>query len=133
MSEIVKEIWAVLADVEAFTAQGRLGETRAFAELMYDDDVLLVGEGDTAAVRGIHQAIARIVGAVDEWGERARLKFRLTEPVLASGSIFSAMMDAECHPERQGVQIIRYRLLTVWRRGPRGWRVAQEMYTSGSL
>ena len=133
MSEIAKEIQAVLAEVEAFTAQGRIGEVRTFAELMYADDVLLVGEGDTAAVRGIQQAIARIASAVGDWGERARLKFRLTEPAVTSESIFSAMIDAECHPERPGAEVIRYRLLAVWKRGPRGWRIAQEMFTSGSL
>ena len=133
MSEIAKEIQAVLAEVEAFTAQGRIGEVRTFAELMYADDVLLVGEGDMAAVRGIQQAIARIASAVGDWGERARLKFRLTEPAVTSESIFSAMIDAECQPERPGAEVIRYRLLAVWKRGPRGWRIAQEMFTSGSL
>lgn len=133
MSDIVKEIQAVLTEVESFTAQGGMGQTRAFAELMYDDDVLLVGEGDTAMVRGIHEAIARVASAVSEWGEGSRLKFRLNEPVLSSGLLLSAMMDAECHPEKPGAEIIRYRVLAVWKRGPRGWRVAQEMFTSGSL
>lgn len=133
MIETTKEVRAVLDAVEAFTAQGRLEDVRAFAELMYEDDVLLIGEGDAAVTRGVDQLIPKIVSAVGEWGERARLKFRMAEPVVATESIFSTMLDAECHPEKPEAEIIRYRLLAVWRRGPRGWRIAQEMFTSGSL
>ncbi len=129
--QITAEVRRVLDRVEAAFARGTTAEE--LIPMWYDEDVVVVGEGDPGAVRGHAEVIAKAAQMLPEMGPHPRASFRMDEPVLGMESLAVVFIDAEVSPDIAGAQPVRYRILTAWRPGKRGWRIVREMFTSGTL
>ncbi len=128
---IEAELHAVLAAVSAAFARGTTP-----AELMpmwYDDDIIVAGEGDARATRGFAALLQKADAMLAEMGPRPRVTFRVDSPVLVSGQLAVAMVGANIQPDFPGAEAARYRMMTTWRPGKRGWRIVRELFAAGEL
>lgn len=131
MSNVQDELRAFLDEAERAFARGATAEE--IVTLMYDDDPVYVGEGDQAATRGLRDLVVKARTLFADLGARPRVTFRIGAPVLTSGTVAVAMIEAECLPDHPGAGLVKYRMMTGLRRGVRGWRVALEISASGPL
>ncbi len=131
MSDARAEFAAVLrAAADAL----RAGATPAqFAELLYVPEVVVVGEGWPAAIRGLPQFMPSLTELLEGWGPLPDLHFTVHEPVLASAASATTIADVSVAPPRAGAASERYRIVYGWCRTTRGWRVALEMFQTGSF
>lgn len=108
----------------------------ALAALLYTSDVVIVGEGDAKATRGITAAVKDVQGWYDSLGPHGQrtCKYTLVMPIVQSESTFSAFYLLHCspnppiHPKDE-----QLRMIYAWRKEPQGWRVALEMWAPGLL
>lgn len=131
MSDVQHELRAFFDEGERAFARGATVEE--IMTLMYDDDSVYVGEGDPAATRGLRDLVVKAGSLFAPLGARPRITFRIGAPVLASGTVAVAMLEAECLPDQPGAELLTYRMMTGLRRGARGWRVVLEMSAAGGL
>jgi ketosteroid isomerase-like protein len=105
------------------------------AELLYADDVLMVGEGEPGSSRGIKTAASD----TDDWikslggpnGEKS-CKYTIEEPVVASRTTFTSFLLLTCKanpPALPQDQVLR--MVYAWRKTAKGWRVELEMWAPG--
>jgi ketosteroid isomerase-like protein len=128
--DIRLDLEAVLRAFEASAARG--AEFRELANLLYDDEVILVGE--EGAIRGLKAFLPKFETIVADWGGAGtQLQLSLKDPILTSDSLAVCFMQAMCRPAKPGAPVEQYRVLTAWKRSNRGWRLAMEMYTNGTL
>ncbi len=133
MSEqsVLQEIRAVLDSIEAGYSRGAV--PNQLMPLFYDDEIVAVGEGDPSAVRGLQELMPRAASISAELGPRPRVEFVVDMPLFATESVAIAMINATIMPDRPDAELLRYRMMTAWRPGKRGWRIFREMFTLGSL
>ncbi len=130
MEAVTNELKVFLKDLGEATARVDADE---ILSRFYDDDVLIVGEGSPGALRGAEAFRSVLSGYLAEWGAGVSMVFRLDKHVVASETVASAYVDATCQPARPDAETGRYRVHMVWQRGPKGWRIVQEMFAVGSL
>jgi ketosteroid isomerase-like protein len=131
MENIRNELESVLSALQSAVA--RNADAAEIGSIFYDEAVVVVSEGTVDAARGFAAFLPRLNAYLTEWGVGTRLTLTLVDPVLASGSVASGYLAVTCQPGRPGSEVERYRVLTSWRKGDRGWRVAFEMIASGSM
>ena len=131
MTNIREELDAVFRDVSAAFARG-LGAA-AVAERLYVDPVVVVGEGNPAAARGLAQFLPQLADLIEGWGFSPTLTFTLVDPILAAESVATTFVAVEVAPPGVGAVVERYRVLYGWTRTSRGWRVALEMFDAGQF
>jgi ketosteroid isomerase-like protein len=129
--DVRKELETVLKALESAVA--RNADAAEIGRIFYDDQVVVVSEGMKAATRGFSAWLPGLQEYLDDWGAGTRLNFKLVDPVLASESVASGFLDVTCQPGKPGAVVRYYRVLTSWRKGERGWRVAFEMISNGSM
>ncbi len=131
MTDVRHELRETLNAVEAAVARG--ADAAEICSLLYDGQAVIVGEGAPAATRGVAAFVPQLADLLEGWGGGTRLTFELVEPVLISESIATSFLDVKCYPGNQPATVQHYRVLSAWRPGARGWRVALEMFANGSL
>jgi hypothetical protein len=131
MTDVRHELRETLNAVEAAVARG--ADAAQICGLLYDGQAVIVGEGNPAATRGVAAFVPQLADLLDGWGGGTRLTFELVEPVLISESIATGFLDVKCYPGNQPATVQHYRVLSAWQHGARGWRVALEMFATGSL
>jgi ketosteroid isomerase-like protein len=127
------EIARALAAVEQSFARG--DDATTVSKLLYAD-VVMVGEGDAAAKRGMKAAIDEVQGWYESLGTNGQktCKYTIAEPVVATRTTFSSFMLLHCKanppvlPKDQEL-----RMMYIWKKGPQGWRVALEMWAPGKF
>lgn len=128
------QILSVLSKVEASLARG--DSAAKISDLLYAPDVVLVGEGDTSASHGMKEAVVDVQAWLDSLGANGQksCKFEVSEPIVASTTTFSSFVLLRCaaNPPKlpQGQEL---RMVYVWKKLPRGWRVQLEMWASGKF
>lgn len=102
-------------------------------DLMYEPDVIVVGEGEPGATRGIPvlEEKARAISAAA--GPHPKVFFSVCMPIQACGDTAVTMVGAEIHPDLPDAEIAYSRFLAGWRKGARGWRICMEMHAEGRL
>jgi ketosteroid isomerase-like protein len=128
------EIERVLAAVEQGFA--RAEDATTLSKRLYADDVVMVGEGATLASRGMKAAIQDVQEWYDSLGPNGMktCKYTIADPVVASSTTFSSFMLLHCAanpPKLPDGQDLR--MMYIWKKGPKGWRVALEMYAPGKF
>jgi ketosteroid isomerase-like protein len=108
----------------------------AVSHLLYADNVVLLGQDDQRAARGMQAAIDE----VRDWkkslgpGGMKTCRYTIVEPAVASGTTFSSFMLLHCAPNPpvlpQGQEL---RMMYVWKKFPQGWRVQLEMWAPGNF
>lgn len=127
----VTEIQAVLDSVADSVQKGK--GPAAVCDLLYADDALVVGEGLPEAVSGREGCISLLTEVLNEWGPGARVEYAWHDPIVGSVDTVSAMIQIKVTPADQAVTPFLYRVLYVWCRGTRGWRVTLEVFGLGHL
>lgn len=128
---VLGQLREVLSAIEEAFARGTRPEE--LMPLWYDDEVIVTGEGDACAARGMIAQIAKAQEMLPAMGPRPIVTFRIEDSVLAQEALAVALIDARIRPDVEGSEPIDYRMMTAWRRGARGWRIIREMYGAGSL
>lgn len=99
-------------------------------DALYDDSIVLAGEGSPATVRG-RQALLPVLDEIVRTTRRCAL-----EPDAArgrSGSLGYSFVTYRCTPADGAAPDYAVRALFVWREGPQGWRVVAETYLMGAM
>jgi ketosteroid isomerase-like protein len=131
MKDIREEISASLRAAAAALARG--ADTEEFAGLLYAEEIIVLGEGWPTAIRGLSSFMPQLSIINQGWGKRPRLTFRLVEPAVVGESAAASFTEVTCRPDLPGAEDILYRVLYVWKRTERGWRVVLEWYSEGSV
>jgi hypothetical protein len=129
MNVIRDELETKLAVLSAAFARG--ADARAIGDLMYEEDVVVIGEGDHSATRGLTAFMPTLAAHLEEWGGKPNVTFKLIDPILTEGNVASAFLDITLIPSIAGALTQHYRSMFGWRRSAKGWRVALEMYAAG--
>lgn len=131
MNETKREIAEVLRG--AADALRRGATAAEFAKMLYAPDVVVVGEGSPRAIRGVEAFLPHLTRLLEAWGPNADLTFRIADPVIAAESVATILVDVHVAPKGAMSGAEYYRVVYAWIRAAGGWRVAVEMYGSGSL
>ncbi|MEY4784606.1 MAG: hypothetical protein RIR41_2541 [Pseudomonadota bacterium] len=134
-SERVKaEIMTKLHAVEERLARG--DTATQIAEFLYADDVLLTGEGEATARRGMADAIAGVQGWLDALGPNGAkgCKYSIPDPVVASAKTFGSFVVLKCKANPPVLpEDMNLRMTYVWQKYRDGWRVRVELYALGNM
>ncbi|MFD1768093.1 hypothetical protein ACFSAG_14710 [Sphingorhabdus buctiana] len=134
-ADVVQELHAFYADQDQANRDG-LTSTE-LAERFYSHDVIITGEGDVAARRGIEASVK----ALDDWfaylgpnGNKG-CAFAVQDTVVSSdrdmASVFAVLTCQPNPPATTKQETIRQ--LFVLKRTVHGWRVVREMWQAGGF
>ena len=128
------EIAAKLHTVEKALARG--DSATQISKLLYAEDDLLTGDGETGGTRGMTATIKDVQAWMDSLGPGGTkgCKYTIVDPVVSSAKSFSSFLLLRCKanpPVLKEDQELR--MLYVWKKQVRGWRVVLEMYEPGKL
>jgi ketosteroid isomerase-like protein len=128
------EIAATLHTLEKALARG--DSATQISKLLYAEDDLLTGEGETGGTRGMAATIKDVQGWMDSLGPGGTkgCKYTIVDPVVSSTTTFSSFLLLHCKanpPVLAKDQDLR--MMYVWRKQPEGWRVVLEVYEEGKL
>ncbi len=131
MNETEQEIAEVLRGAADALLHG--ATAAEFASMLYAPDLIVVGEGWPRAIRGVQAFLPNLNALLQGWGPNADLTFRIVDPVIAGESMATTLVDVHVAPKGAMAAAEYYRVMYAWMRTTNGWRVAAEMYTSGSF
>ena len=129
-SEIALALHAV---EEAF---GRGADGEELARMLYADKVTMIGEGEDKASRGMATAIVDSKGWLETLGPNGEktCKYTIEEPVVASSTTFSSFLLLRCKANPPVLpQDEDLRMMYVWEKSSKGWRVVLEMWAPGKF
>jgi ketosteroid isomerase-like protein len=126
MADFRQEVQAVLRAIEAALERG--ADANEITDLLYDEDVVVVGEGWPSAKRGRLAMIPELAALMKEWGSPPRLIFSLVEPVMHSSVIAITLVEVKVVASGE-----RYRIVYGWKQTTRGWRAKLEMFQGGTV
>jgi len=129
-----REIEQALRGME--TLQERGADGKELSKALYAEEIVIVGEGDSKAQRGLAAATAETQGWLDSLGPNGvkTCKFTLVDPVVASRETFSSFVLLHCKanpPVMREDQDLR--MMYIWKKYPQGWRVVLEMFAPGKF
>jgi hypothetical protein len=129
--DVEQDIRAVLDALERAYFDGT--DPCTILGLMYEDDVIVVGEGDVSATRGIQglEEQARAISA--SAGPHPQVSFTIVSPILACADAAMTMIGVVVRPDLPDAGAMHSRILAGWRKGPHGWRICMEMHAQGQL
>ena len=134
-SSIRQEIEAAVDVIQAAVESGKSAAT--VAELLYTEDVVIVGEGGGPAVRGKQAALEEMEAHWASLGPGGvqRCKLALADdPGVASAETYASFFVLHCKPNPPVVEEHGdVRGIYVWKKLPQGWRVAIEQWGVGKL
>lgn len=102
-------------------------DASAWADAMYADDVVIVGEGSEEAVRGL-DALMPILNDIVHGSESCTISMNDAE--INNGQAWS-FATWSCTPATGDAYQVR--ALYVWEKQEEGWRVTAEMYGMGAM
>jgi hypothetical protein len=117
----------------AADALRRGADATEFGALLYDPELVIVGEGWPRAIRGLAALKPDLSAALEQWGPNPDLTFNIVDPVIGGDAFATTLVDVFVAPKKLGDSGERYRAAYAWRRTERGWRVVLEMFMSGSF
>lgn len=133
--DTLREIKAAMATVEAAVMGGE--SPARVAELLYAPDVIMVGEGEAGATRGMKAAVEALETHWASLGPDGQKHCKLTltgEQAVASATTYAAFLILHCEPHPPAMkEAMDFRTVYVWKKLPQGWRVALEMWGIGKL
>lgn len=121
---------ALAARYRAVEAAIAAGDGARWFDALYDDSIVLAGEGSAATVRG-RQALLPVL---DEIARTTRSCTLAPDAARGhSGSLGYSFLTYRCTPADGTAPDYAVRALFVWRKGPQGWRVVAETYLMGAM
>lgn len=128
---------AIVSALRTQQAANAAGEDATqLAHRFYTDDVVIIGEGESRASRGMNSAVKAMADWNDYLGPGGQKKchFELEDPVVGSDKTVSTFVVLSCKanpPRLTKDETIRQ--LFVWKKTSEGWKVAMEMWQSGGF
>ena len=102
----------------------------AWFEALYDDSIVLAGEGSPATVRG-RQALLPVI---DEIVRTTRSCTLVPDAARdRSEGLAYSFVTYRCSPADASASDYQVRALFVWKEGAKGWRVVAETYVMGAM
>lgn len=134
-SQIRHQVAAAVDEIQAAVQGGK--SAAQVAELLYTNDIIIVGEGGAPASRGKHAALAAMEAhwaSLGPGGVRLCKLALADDPGVASAETYASFFVLHCDPVSPSAgQIPDVRGIYVWKKTPRGWRVALEQWGMGKL
>ena len=134
-SQTRHQVEAAVNEIQAAVAGGQ--SAAKVAELLYTNDIIIVGEGGLPAARGKQAALAAMEAHWASLGPDGvkRCKLALAkDPGVASAETYASFFVLHCDPMSPSAeQIPDVRGIYVWQKTPQGWRVALEQWGIGKL
>lgn len=128
----LEEITALLRDVEQRLAAG--AQADEILPALYDDEVIVVGDGDAKASRGVasfRDALHELLSVA--WAPRPHCRYLLRHPLVLDQDAASMLVEFQVRPDEGRGDLQVYRAMYGWRRTPKGWRILVEMYGTGPV
>lgn len=128
----------VQAALDAFQAAVRSGKSAAqAAELLYTDDVIIVGEGGEPPSRGRPAAVAEMDAHWSSLGSDGVKRCNLVlspDSAVSSADTYASFFDLHCDPVSPSSEPIPdIRGIYVWKKTAQGWRVTLEQWGVGKF
>ena len=127
----ISQIQQVFASTAVAIAAG--ADAATVAELLYDEDPLIVGDGMQASIRGRLACVALLTEVLGAWGPRPGVKYSISHPVVASENHATMLTQVDVTPAGSPFPTHVYRAMYAFVRGPQGWRVRLELYGVGPV
>jgi len=131
LDETHRNIREVLDRVENAFLDGT--DSKTLIDLMYNDDVIFVGEGESSAMRGIAEMVMKAESVLAGMGPHPKVSFVIASPILCCEDLAITMIDAVACSGPATADTLKSRMLAGWKKSDLGWRISMEMVTEGSL
>lgn len=128
------EVLSVLREVEAGIARGDSPEKSV--NLMYAPDVIIVGEEDVSARRGLKptvEAVAAFQASLGPNGAKG-CRYELPAAEVSSATTFTSFVLLRCKANPPALpEDLDLRMIYSWAKRPDGWKIVLEMWGVGKL
>jgi ketosteroid isomerase-like protein len=124
----------VMREADAAMASG--APAAKISAILYSSDVVIVGEGDKGAQRGMKAATADVEGFIASLGPNGgkSCKSESVDPIVSSKNTYASFMLIHCDANPPTLpDAMDVRCLYVWKKLPQGWRVVLEQWGVGKL
>lgn len=119
-------IEATLDKTNELLAKG--ASAKEVADVMYEDDLTIIGEGEKALYPNLKSFMKPLEGYLTN--PTCRLK--VVDTIRHSGSLAVAWVQEHC--DAHGSEAAEdYRIMYVFRKSAKGWRVTMEMFGAGKF
>lgn len=128
------EVLSVLREVEAGIARGDSPEKSV--SLMYSPDVIVVGEEDASARRGLKPTVEAVAAFQASLGSNGVKGCRYELPVgeVSSPTTFTSFVLLHCKANPPALpEDLELRMIYSWAKLPQGWKIVLEMWGVGKL
>jgi ketosteroid isomerase-like protein len=97
---------------------------------MYERDLMIIGEGE----KSLYKDLKSFMGPLASYAaEGTRCNLSVVDPIRASGNLAVAFIFEHCAAAKAGDKDEDGRILYVFRKGAKGWRVTMEMFGWGTF
>jgi SnoaL-like domain len=114
--------------VDAMVTKG--APVKDIAAAFYDNDLMVVGEGEEHLYINLASFISRLEFFLKNGG---KCSIKLVDPIRHSGNLAVAFAAEHCVAADAAATASDARVLYVFRKGSKGWRVTMEMFGSGAV
>ena len=108
----------------------RGASVREVAEALYEDDLMITGEGE----KGVYRDLATFKPRLEFFMKNApTCSLKIVEPIRHSGNLAVSFVAEHCDAPAAGGEASDNRVIYVFRKGAKGWRVTMEMFGMGAV
>ena len=121
----------ILATIEKTNAlQKRNAPAREIAAALFEDDLMITGEGESRGYKSLASFIDTFtrLSAGD-----ANCDLRLIDPIRSSGDLAAAFLSQHCPATKVDAMDEDSRVLFVFRKSAKGWRVTMGHWSGGKF
>lgn len=110
--------------------QKRNAPGREIAAVLFEDDLMITGEGESKGYTGLASFMDTFVRLS---AGAANCDLKLIDPVRSSGNMAAAFLSQHCTASKAGEKEEDSRVLFVFRKGEKGWRVTMGHWSGGAF
>jgi ketosteroid isomerase-like protein len=110
--------------------QKRNAPGREIAAALFEDDLMITGEGESKGYIGLSSFIDTFVRLS---AGAANCDLKLIDPIRRSGNLAAAFLSQHCAASKSGGEEEDSRVLFVFRKGAKGWRVTMGHWSGGKF
>ncbi len=115
---------------ETNALQKRSAPGREIAAALFDEDLMITGEGETRGYKGLASFIDTFVRLS---AGAANCDLKLIDPIRSSGNLAAAFLSQHCTASKAGEKDEDSRVLFVFRKSAKGWRVTMGHWSGGTF
>jgi ketosteroid isomerase-like protein len=127
---LIIAIWLLVRRGAVGMELHRNATAKEIADAMYEDDLMIVGEGEKALYRDLKSFMGPLAEYV---ASGSRCKLEIIDPIRSSGNLAAAFIFEHCNATSATEKDENARILYVFRKGPNGYRVNMENFGWGTF